>query len=124
MDVEIDTLRKMGVKFELNYVVGRTRTIDDMIDKVQGAGNTGPSAPIEQQPAVGLDAKVEPLVTIEEPSSSDDAVDALVDRALSAAADLGIDLDGLVRVGVEADDSRGRSLEAAAASLENGPRSS
>jgi len=34
VDKEIETLSKMGVKFRTNYVVGRTRKIQDMIAKV------------------------------------------------------------------------------------------
>ncbi|MBL1215039.1 MAG: NADPH-dependent glutamate synthase [Ignavibacteriae bacterium] len=33
IDQEIDTLNKMGVKFQTNYVVGRTRKLTDLIDK-------------------------------------------------------------------------------------------
>ncbi len=30
VDVEIDNLRKMGVKFEINFIVGKTATVDDL----------------------------------------------------------------------------------------------
>lgn len=33
VDVEIDILRKMGVKFETNFVVGKTASIDDLKDE-------------------------------------------------------------------------------------------
>jgi glutamate synthase (NADPH) small chain len=33
IDQEIDTLNKMGVKFQTNFVVGRTRKLTDLIDK-------------------------------------------------------------------------------------------
>jgi glutamate synthase (NADPH/NADH) small chain len=33
VDSEINTLRKMGVEFKLNFVVGRTRKLQDMLDK-------------------------------------------------------------------------------------------
>ena len=33
IDQEIDTLRKMGVEFKTNFVVGRTRKLTDLIDK-------------------------------------------------------------------------------------------
>ena len=33
IDQEIDTLRKMGVQFKTNFVVGRTRKLTDLIDK-------------------------------------------------------------------------------------------
>ncbi|MGV8828765.1 MAG: NADPH-dependent glutamate synthase [Breznakibacter sp.] len=33
VDVEIDVLRKMGVTFETNFIVGRTATIDDLRDE-------------------------------------------------------------------------------------------
>lgn len=37
VDVEIEVLRKMGVKFENNFIVGRTSTIDDLRDeRIQG----------------------------------------------------------------------------------------
>jgi len=33
VEKEIDTLKEMGVKFEMNFLVGRTRTIADLIEK-------------------------------------------------------------------------------------------
>ncbi len=33
VDIEIATLEKMGVKFQMNYVVGRTRKLTDLINK-------------------------------------------------------------------------------------------
>jgi glutamate synthase (NADPH/NADH) small chain len=33
VDIEISTLEKMGVKFQMNYVVGRTRKLTDLIEK-------------------------------------------------------------------------------------------
>ncbi len=30
VDVEIDSLKKMGVKFETNFIVGKTATIEDL----------------------------------------------------------------------------------------------